>query len=100
MTALLRRVFRKTPRLPHWCVTLYTRQDCCCCQKARQVLDAYRRRYRFALEQVDIDRDPELRARFDTSVPVVAVNGKVRFKGVVNRVLLDRLITAELAGEK
>jgi hypothetical protein len=28
-------------------------------------------------------------------VPVVAVAGKVRFKGIVNPVLLERLLTAE-----
>ena len=44
---------------------------------------------------VDIDADPGLRARYDTTVPVVAVDGKVRFKGVVNRVLLERLLWAE-----
>ena len=44
---------------------------------------------------VDIDADPDLRARYDTTVPVVAIDGKVRFKGVVNRVLLERLLWAE-----
>jgi hypothetical protein len=28
-------------------------------------------------------------------VPVVALNGKVRFRGVVNPTLLERLLTAE-----
>ena len=38
---------------------------------------------------------PTLVAKFDTEVPVVAVNGKVRFRGVVNPVLLERLLLAE-----
>ena len=48
-------------------------------------------RHGFAIEEVDIDGDPELVAQFDTTVPVVALNGKIRFRGVVNPALLDRL---------
>ena len=98
MTTLLRRLFAPRADLSHWRVTLYTRAQCCCCVKAREVLDEYRRRHRFTLEAIDVDADPELVARYDTTVPVVAINGKVRFKGVVNRVLLDRLIAGETAG--
>ena len=46
---------------------------------------------------MDIDSDPDLVAQFDTSVPVVALNGKVRFRGVVKPSLLDRLVLAEIA---
>jgi hypothetical protein len=44
---------------------------------------------------VDIDTDPDLVARYGTEVPVVTVNGKVRFRGEVNRVLLERLLEGE-----
>ena len=48
-----------------------------------------------ASAQISIDIDPELIAKYNTEVPVVAVNGKVRFRGVVNPALLDRLLLAE-----
>jgi hypothetical protein len=44
---------------------------------------------------VDVDTDPELAAQYGTEVPVIAVNGKVRFRGAVNPVLLKRLLDAE-----
>lgn len=44
---------------------------------------------------IDIDTDPELVARYDEQVPVVTVNGKERFRGGINRVLLNRLFRAE-----
>jgi hypothetical protein len=44
---------------------------------------------------VDIDTDPNLKSAYETEVPVVAVNGKVRFRGRVNPVLLNRLLEAE-----
>ncbi len=54
------------------------------------------RRFGFTIEEIDIDGDPELVALFDTDVPIVALNGKVRFRGVVNPALLDRLVVAEV----
>lgn len=81
--------------LTHLRVTVYTREQCSCCHKAIALLKPYQQRLRFAIEEVDIDADPALRERYNTEVPVVAVNGKVRFKGVINPVLLERLLQAE-----
>ena len=79
-------------------LTVYTRQGCGCCDKAFALLHDRQRRYLFTIAEVDIDTDPDLVALHDTSVPVVAIDGKVRFRGVVDPVLLDRLLTAS-AGE-
>jgi glutaredoxin len=95
MTSLLTRLLRRSPRTDHLKFTVYTRAQCCCCHKALDLLRDYQRQFHFAIEDVDIDGDPELVARYDTEVPVVAVNGKVRFRGVVNRALLDRLLLVE-----
>ncbi len=84
--------------LAHWRITIYFRAQCCCCHNALDLLQDYQRRYKFAIDEVDIDADPELVALYNTSVPVVAINGKVRFKGVVDPALFDRLIVAESRG--
>jgi glutaredoxin len=98
MATLLRRFRPKsTPRLDGLRVTVYTRAQCCCCHKALDTLREYQGRHGFAIEEVDVDSDPDLVAKHGLSVPVVALDGKVRFKGVVNPVLLDRLIAAEAA---
>jgi glutaredoxin len=89
---------RPTPDVGHLTLTVYTRQGCGCCQKALDLLKDHQRRHGFAIELVDVDSDPELVSRFGETVPVVAVNGKVRFKGVVNPVLLERLLLAESRG--
>ena len=81
--------------LAGWRVTLYTRRGCHLCETAWQRLQRARRRHGFALEAVDIDRDAELVALYGLQVPVVTVNGKVRFRGQVNGVLLERLLRAE-----
>jgi glutaredoxin len=95
MTSLLSRLWR-TPRLAtHVKVTVYTRAQCCCCHKALDVLKAAQPRFGFAIDEVDIDGDPALVAEYDTEVPVVTIDGKVRFRGVVNPALLERLLLAE-----
>jgi hypothetical protein len=47
------------------------------------------------LTAVDVDNDPELAERYGLEVPVVRVNGEVRFRGRVNAVLLRRILKAE-----
>jgi glutaredoxin len=96
MTSLLTHLFRRPPRAEHLTFTVYTRAQCCCCHKAIDVLKDAQHRFGFTIEEVDVDGDPNLVARFDTEVPVVALNGKVRFRGVVNPALLDRLLLAEI----
>jgi hypothetical protein len=69
-------------------VILYTRQHCHLCDQARQVL----LEHGLTPRQVDIDSDEQLRALFDTCVPVVEINGKIRFRGQVEPRLLRRIV--------
>jgi glutaredoxin len=75
-------------------VVLYTRRGCHLCADAHQILEDARQRHGFGLELVDIDTDPELVGRYGEQVPVVLVDGKLRFRGKVNRALLERLLRA------
>ncbi len=97
MTSLLSRLLRRShqPRAEDLTFIVYSRAQCGCCTKAMVLLKEAQRRYGFAIEEVDIDNDPDLVAKYDTEVPVVAVDGKVRFRGVVNPALLERLLEAE-----
>jgi glutaredoxin len=86
---------RPARRLAHVRVVMYTRRGCHLCEDAWRLLHGARRRYGFALEAVDVDGDPDLTARYGMEVPVVTVDGKVRFRGHVNPHLLERLLRAE-----
>ena len=98
MPLLARPKLDAAPALDRMTVTLYTRAQCCCCGSAREVLDEYRQAHGFALEEVDAS-DPSLVERIGPTVPVIAVDGKVRFRGEVNRVLFERLLKAAGSGE-
>ena len=69
-------------------VTLYTRKNCHLCDDALAVLQ----RYGIEPTMVDIDQNRELLAEFNECVPVVEIDGQVRFRGRVNEVLLTRLL--------
>ena len=74
-------------------VVLYTREDCHLCHQAKDTLLRYAA-YLPATNEVDVGKDPELLEAYGRCVPVVEIDGKVRFRGQVNEVLLRRLIEA------
>lgn len=59
-------------------VTLYTRRNCPLCDKAKAAIRASGAAVQ--LEEVDIDNDPELQARYTNDVPVVLVEGREAFR--------------------
>lgn len=91
---------RRPALLPHLHFILYTRHGCHLCEEAHGRLQDAQRRHGFHLELVDVDHDPDLAARYGELVPVIAVNGTVRFRGGLNPVLLDRLLRGEAARAK
>ena len=67
---------------------LYTRAGCHLCDDAEQILLAHG----LQPKSIDIDQDETLRNQFTTCVPVVEIDGKVRFRGRVDPILLRRLL--------
>src|SRR5438105_3568633 len=86
----LARLLRR--RRPDLQVTLFTRHGCHLCAEAWTVLREAQQRHGFQLEIADVDAKPEWVELYGDCVPVVLVNGKVRFRGAVNEVLLKRIV--------
>ena len=86
---------RRAVDLSHWKVVFYSRAGCGCCDKAMAVLEPLQAIHGFEIETVDVDASPELADLYGVEVPVVAIEGKVRFKGKIVPELLARLIEAE-----
>jgi glutaredoxin len=74
-------------------VTIYTREECHLCHQAKDVLWSYRK-WLPEIEEVDITTSPHLMAKFSEQIPVVEIDGQIRFRGQVNEVLFRRLINA------
>jgi glutaredoxin len=69
-------------------VILYTRKGCHLCDEALALLESYKLKPTLQ----DIDADESLRERFNVCVPVVEIDGKIRFRGKVDPLLLKRLL--------
>lgn len=69
-------------------LVLYTRQGCHLCDEAKATLAGQGLRPM----EIDIDSDPELRSKYTECVPVVVIDGRERFRGRVDKVLLRRLL--------
>jgi glutaredoxin len=59
---------------------LYTRKDCCLCEEMKSTLSRVAGRVPFALEEIDVDKSPELREKYGNEVPVLFINGRKAFK--------------------
>ena len=69
-------------------VLLFTRLGCHLCDQAEALLVDHG----LTPQKFDVDANPEMRKKYDTCVPVVVIDGKERFRGKVNEVLLKRLL--------
>ena len=59
-------------------VTLYARPDCHLCDEARAGLESLRADgIAFELDEVDIESDDELHARFLERIPVIELDGEI-----------------------
>jgi len=77
-------------------VTLYTREGCHLCDKAKAAIRAAESLYRLKiyLREIDIDDDDELHARFTNDVPVIFVAGSEAFRHRVEPRELEEVVRA------
>ena len=61
-------------------VVLYTREGCCLCDEAREVLERIRSRQPFVLKERDIDEDEALHRAYLERIPVVTIDGVEAFE--------------------
>ena len=57
-------------------VILYSRPGCHLCDEARAILDRMRERTPFEVDEINIETDDALHARYLERIPVVAVDGE------------------------
>lgn len=76
-------------------VRFFTRKGCPLCDAALQTLQPFQS-WLGHFEIVDVDDHSEFRRLFGDSVPVVEMDGRIRFRGGVHPKLLQRLIDGRL----
>jgi glutaredoxin len=75
-------------------VVLYSRDGCCLCDDAREVLQRVRSRHPFALVERDIEADESLLRAYLERIPVVTIDGVEAFELLVEESALERRLTA------
>jgi glutaredoxin len=73
-------------------VTLYSRPGCHLCEEARAVLDRLRATTPFDVDEIDIEADDVLHARYLERIPVVAIDGEELFDYTIDEEALIRRI--------
>jgi glutaredoxin len=73
-------------------VTLYSKPDCPLCDDARLALERVREHTPFELEEIDINREVRLLARYAERIPVVALDGRDMFDFIVDEEELARAL--------
>ena len=76
-------------------VVLYHAQGCHLCERALRVLHEIRQEIRFDFEEIDIDGDPSLEARYREWLPVVEIDGERAFVYYVDSGALRRKLAAQ-----
>lgn len=61
-------------------VILYTKSNCGLCDKMREQMHRAHCDELYSLEEVDIELDPELYARYRYEIPVLCINGVEVFR--------------------
>ncbi len=61
-------------------VIIYSRPGCHLCEVAKAVIDSAGYNDLFALEEIDIETDPELLARYRYDIPVIMIAGAEAFR--------------------
>jgi glutaredoxin len=74
-------------------VTLYGSEGCHLCERARETIVALRDELDFELEEIVIDGDPELEARYRELLPVVEIDGERAFVYFVPPDAMRRRVT-------
>ena len=76
-------------------LTLYTRAGCHLCEEMKLKIAPLLLRYGATLREIDIDADPELRARYNEEVPVLFVGERKAAKYHVDLEQLERQLSPE-----
>lgn len=78
-------------------VRIYSREQCHLCEDAKKVLHAFTKEFPLAIEEIDIDQDPELQSLYTEEVPVVFLEDVKLFKYRVEPAAFRKAIKARLS---
>lgn len=74
-------------------VVLFTRPGCHLCEEAKALLDELASRYPHRLEEVNIDQDASLHARYHLTIPVIRI-GDTELEAPITKANVEAVVRA------
>jgi len=81
-------------------LTIYTRRQCHLCDEMKVVVRGAARAWAFTVDEVNVDGDPALVARYGWDVPVLALDGHEVARHRITPDALEALLAARGAGRQ
>jgi glutaredoxin len=76
--------------MPQTIITLYTRNRCSLCDKAKKMIEELKEEWNFTLEEIDIDESDELTETYGIMIPVVQIDGQEVAFGIINKIDISK----------
>lgn len=77
-------------------VEIYSRNGCCLCKEAKDVINRVSKDMRFSYKEVDISINAELSRRFERDIPTIFINGKKAFKFKLDEIEFRKKLKREI----
>lgn len=71
-------------------IEILTKQDCCLCEEAKEIVQQTISHYPARLIYIDIETDPQLFTQYKDKIPVVRINGQDSFVYKVHPITLRK----------
>jgi glutaredoxin len=73
-------------------IVIYSKPDCCLCERTKEQLARLQRRHEFALREVNILEDPAAYEKYRDDIPVIFADGRKAFKHRLDENHLSRCL--------
>ena len=71
-------------------ITIYTKEECSLCDKAKFLVEKVAPDYSLEIDMFDITTDPVIFEKYKYQIPVITINGEVKFVSKVSEFWLRR----------
>jgi len=77
-------------------VTMYSKDNCSLCTKARRVIEELSEEFPLELNEVDIYKDDELLEKYQIMIPVIEIDGNEVEYGIIHKEVIQEYLSKYL----
>ncbi len=77
-------------------VTMYSKDNCSLCTKAKQVIEELSEEFPLDLNEVDIYKDDELLEKYQIMIPVIEIDGNEVEYGIIHKEVIQEYLNRYL----